>query len=137
MSHKPQATSTAAAPPASAEPAGLPPALQVLMPPVGQPHVRETRWDPAEGTAVWIDPTRLGRPLIDACLRDLFGEFGAPAVLRELEPLSRNAAFAIASNAQAQAMSWILAGQKLPAVYRLQANADAVAAAKANGAPKP
>jgi hypothetical protein len=128
MSHRPQKTTQTE--PAAASIAGLPAALLAHMPTPDRPHVRQTRWDTAEETPVWIDPTQPGRPLTPLCLRDKLGEHGTPEVVRRMAPLSRIAVLAIAAEAEANVWSWILAGQRLRDLYLLDAEADAKAARK-------
>jgi hypothetical protein len=102
----------------------LPPALAVLVP-KEKPHKRQTRWSHVDGAPVYVDPTLPGRPTIPEALRDKIAEHGAAEVVRTLHPLSRVAVLGMAAQAQAAPWSWILCGQRLRDLYRLDEQADA------------
>jgi hypothetical protein len=63
--------------------------------------------------------------MIPEVLRDKIGEHGAAEVVRAMRPLSRVAVLGMAAEAEANPWSWILCGQRLRDLYRLDEQADA------------
>ena len=116
---------------------GLPPELLALLPPAGQPHVRQSRWSHEDACPVWADPTRDGRPYIPEALRDKIAEHTAPRVLRALRPVSRVAVFGMAAGAKVEPWTQWEIARRLREVYRLDDVADARAKANGHGASTP